>query len=102
MLIAEGIAISAFKKALTDLDPAVAIGAGVALLAMGAALKSGIQKLGANAGGGGTAQSYSGGGSYGSNPELNYESTLTVEVVGKLNGSDIFLSGQKTLNKWNR
>lgn len=102
MLIAEGIAISAFKKALTDLDPAVAIGAGVALLAMGAALKSGIQKLGANAGGGGATSSYTGGGSYGSNPELNYESTLTVEVVGKLNGSDIFLSGQKTLNKWNR
>ena len=102
MLIAEGIAISAFKKALTDLDPAIAIGAGVALLALGAALKSGIQKLGASAGSGGATSSYTGGGSYGGNPDLNYESTLTVEVVGRLSGSDIILAGQKTQNKWNR
>ena len=101
MLIAEGIAISAFKKALSELDPAIAIGAGVALLAVGAALKSGIQKLGANAGGGGATQSYSGGGSYGST-DLNYESTLTVEVVGRISGSDIVLAGSKTQNKWNR
>lgn len=101
MLIAEGIAISAFKKALTDLDPAIAIGAGVALLALGAALKSGIKSLAGGGAGAGTS-SYTGGGSYGSNPELNYESTLTVEVVGKLSGSDIVLAGQKTQNKWNR
>lgn len=101
MLIAEGIAISAFKKALTDLDPAIAIGAGVALLALGAALKSGIKSLAGGGAGAGTS-SYTGGGSYGSNPELNYESTLTVEVVGRLSGSDIILAGQKTQNKWNR
>lgn len=101
MLIAEGIAISAFKKALTNLDPAIAIGAGVALLALGAALKSGIKSLAGGGAGTGTS-SYTGGGSYGSNPELNYESTLTVEVVGRLSGSDIVLAGQKTQNKWNR
>lgn len=101
MLIAEGIAISAFKKALSELDPAIAIGAGVALLAVGAALKSGIQKLGANAGGGGATSAYSGGSSYGST-DLNYESTLTVEVVGRISGSDIVLAGSKTQNKWDR
>lgn len=101
MLIAEGIAISAFKESLKSLNPAVAIGAGVGLLALGAALKSGIQKLGASAGSGGATSAYTGG-SYGSAPELNYESTLTVEVVGRLSGSDIVLAGQKTQNKWNR
>lgn len=101
MLIAEGIAISAFKESLKSLNPYVAIGAGVALLALGAALKSGIKSLAGGRAGAGTSSSY-GGGSYGSNPELNYESTLTVEVVGRLSGSDIILAGQKTQNKWNR
>lgn len=100
MLIAEGIAISAFKKSLKDLDPAVAIGAGVALLAVGAALKSGIQKLG-SAGSASTATStYSGGSS--TVDVQNYESTLTVEVVGKISGSDIILAGQSQQNKWRR
>lgn len=101
MLIAEGIGINAFKESLKNLDPAIAIGAGVALLALGAALKSGIKSLAGGGAGAGTS-SYTGGGSYGSNPDLNYESTLTVEVVGRLSGSDIVLAGQKTQNKWNR
>ena len=100
MLIAEGIAIKAFKESLKDLNPAVAIGAGVALLAVGAALRSGIQKLGSTAGGSAATSSYSGGTS---SPEIqNYESTLTVEVVGRISGSDIILAGQNQQNKWNR
>lgn len=100
MLIAEGIAISAFKESLKDLNPAVALGAGVALLAVGAALRSGIQKLGSSAGGSVATSSYTGGTS---SPEIqNYESTLTVEVVGRISGSDIILAGQNQQNKWNR
>lgn len=101
MLIAEGIAISAFKKSLESLNPYVAIGAGVALLAVGAALRSGIQKLGASAGsGGGSAMSYTGGNA--TADTMNYESTMTIEVVGKISGSDIVLAGSKTENKWRR
>ena len=58
--IGTGIAIAGIKKALETLNPIVAIGAGVALVALSAAVKS---KLGAAAGGG---SSYSGGGGAGS------------------------------------
>ena len=101
MLIAEGIAVSAFKESLKSLNPAVAISAGVALVAMGAALRSGIQKLGQNAGHGGAVSTYTGGSPQGADV-ANYESTLTIEVTGKISGSDIVISGNKTNNKWNR
>ena len=91
--------MDAFKNAFPN--PYVAIAAGAGLMAIGAAISSGAQRLSQGSLGGGTS-SYTGGGSYGSNPELNYESTLTVEVVGRLSGSDIILAGQKTQNKWNR
>lgn len=101
MLLAEGLGIKAFKESLKSLNPAVAISAGVALLAMGAALGSSIRALG----GGGTSSSGSNGG-YDSGGAVaenqNYESTLTVEVSGKISGSDILISGSKTQNKWNR
>lgn len=101
ILVMESGAIKAFQESLKTLNWQLPLAAGVALIAAGAALKSGIQKLGANAGGGGATQSYSGGGSYGST-DLNYESTLTVEVVGRISGSDIIIAGQNQQNKWNR
>lgn len=99
LLLAEGIGIKAFKESLKTLNPAVAIGAGVALIALGAALGSAIKALGSG-GSGGSSASY-GGNSYGSNA-MNYESTLTVEVVGKISGNDILISGQKTSASRNR
>ena len=99
MIMSYGISMEAFKKAFTN--PYVAIAAGAGLMAIGAAISSGAQRLSQGSLGGGSA-SYSGGGSYGSNPDLTYESTLTVEVVGRISGSDIILAGQKTQNKWNR
>lgn len=99
MILSYGLSMDAFKKAFGN--PYVAIAAGAGLMAIGAAISSGAQRLSQGSLGGGTS-SYTGGGSYGSNPELNYESTLTVEVVGRLSGSDIVLAGQKTQNKWNR
>jgi hypothetical protein len=102
ILIAESGAIKAFKEALKTLDWKVSLAAGAALIAVGASLKAGIQRLGTTAGGGGATSSYTGGSSYGSNPELNYDSTLTVEVVGKISGSDILIAGQNQQNKWNR
>lgn len=100
MIMSYGISMDAFKKAFTN--PYVAIAAGAGLMAIGAAISSGAQKLSKGSLGGGATSSYTGGGSYGTNPDLNYESTLTVEVVGRLSGSDIILAGQKTQNKWNR
>lgn len=102
MLIAEGVGIMAFKESLKSLNPYVAIGAGVALVALGAALKSGIQALG----NGGTAASSYDASSYSAGNTAssvqNYESELVVTVQGKLSGSDIVLSGTKTQNKWGR
>jgi hypothetical protein len=99
MIMAEGIAMSAFKKSFSN--PVAAIAAGAALIAIGSAVSSGLQALTANPSGGGGGSSY-GGNSYGNSEAQNYESTLTVEVTGKLSGSDIVISGRKQQDKWNR
>lgn len=96
MIMAEGIAMEAFKDSFKN--PYAAIAAGAALIAVGSAVSSGLQALTANPTGGTTA---SAGGST-SMAAQNYESTLTIEVTGKISGSDIIISGQKTQNKWNR
>lgn len=95
LLLAEGIGIKAFKESLKSLNPAVAIGAGMALLALGAALGSAIKALGGNGGGSATNGGYSSGSSSSSSSQ-NYESTLTVEVVGRISGNDIVIAGNKT------
>lgn len=98
MIMSEGIAMVAFKESFEN--PYTAIAAGAALMAIGSMVSSGLQRMTQNPVGGGSSASY--GSSAGSSPALNYESTLTVEVVGKISGSDILLSGQKTQNNWNR
>ena len=97
MIMAEGIAMEAFKKSFTN--PYAAIAAGATLIAVGAAVSSGLQKLTANPASGGTTASA---GSASTSETQNYESTLTIEVTGKISGSDILISGQKTQNKWDR
>lgn len=98
MLIATGTGIEAFKKSLESLQGPAAIAAGVALVALGSAMKSGIQKL-AGGGGGTTASTYSGGSAGG---VQTYESEMTIYVEGKISGSDIVLAGQRTVNAWKR
>ncbi len=100
MIMAEGLAMMAFKKSFST--PEAAVAAGAALMAIGSAVSAGLQRLTANPAGGGTAASYGGSGSYGSTELTNYESTITVEVVGRLTGSDILIAGKKTQDKWNR
>ena len=100
MLIAEGIAILAFKESLKSLNPYVALAAGASLLAVGAALSSGIKKLGATAGSGATTTSTSASASSARNN--NIQSEMTIYVKGQLKGSDIVLSGQRTINNWSR
>jgi hypothetical protein len=101
LLLAEGIGIKAFKESLKTLNPAVAIGAGVALIALGAALGSAIKSLGGGSGGGSTVTN--GGYSSGSSANAqNYSSELTINIKGKLRGSDIVMSEENTKDKWNR
>lgn len=99
MIMAEGLAMTAFKNSWGN--PATAIAAGAALMAIGSVVSAGLQKMTQNPVGGGSSASY-GSSSYGSNPALNYESTLNIEVTGKISGSDILIAGNKTNNNWNR
>lgn len=101
MLVAEGIAISAFKESLKSLNPYVAIAAGTALIAVGAVLSSGIKALAGGPAGSTSASTGAGATSAGSGIET-YEQEITVHVVGEISGDKIVLAGQKTLNKWNR
>jgi hypothetical protein len=101
MLVAQGLGIEAFKKSLQSLDGGAAIAAGVGLIALGSAMRSGIQAL-ANRGAGGSTStgSYTGGSS--AADVHNYTSELTIYVEGRISGSDIVLAGNKTINKWRR
>jgi hypothetical protein len=98
MIMAEGIAMEAFKKSFSN--PYAAIAAGAALIAVGSAVSSGLQKLTANPAGGAGSASY--GGASSSAAANNYESELTVNVVGHISGSDIALSLDRTRNKQRR
>lgn len=101
LLLAEGIGIKAFKESLKTLNPAVAIGAGVALIALGAALGSAIKALGT--GGSGGASATNGGYSSGSSgSSAKYSPELTIKIQGKLRGSDIVMSEENTRQKWGR
>ena len=100
MLIAQGLAVEAFKTSLESLQGAAAIAAGTALLAIGAAMKSGIKSLAGGGAGAGTSASYGGSSSYKNSHDLNYESTLTIYVEGKVSGSDILLAGSNQQNNW--
>lgn len=99
MLVLQGLGITAFKESLKTLNGPVAIAAGVALMALGSAMKSGIKAL-ANGPQGATSAT-TGVASSAGEAQL-YESEITINVVGKISGSDIVLAGEKTLNKWNR
>ena len=100
ILIAEGIGVEACKEALESLNGIAAITAGAALIAIGAAAKSGLAAL-ARSGGSATATtSYSSTGAAAQTQTIQTE--MTVYVTGRLSGSDILLSGQKTQNNWNR
>lgn len=96
LIMSEGIAMTAFKKSITN--PAAAIAAGAALMAIGSAVSSGLQRLTANPGGG---TGYSSGSSASAGVQ-NYESEMTIYVEGKISGSDIVLAGNKTLKNWRR
>ena len=100
ILIAQGIGIEACKEALEKLNGWAAIAAGTALVAIGAAAKSGLQAL-AGAGARSTATTSYGGTSAGSQVQT-IQTEMTVYVEGRISGSDILISGKKTQSNWNR
>lgn len=100
ILIAEGLGVEACKSALESLNGYAAIAAGATLVAIGAAAKSGLQALASNGAHNTSASTYSG--STGRAGAQTIETELTVNVKGTIRGSDIVLSGQRTVNSWGR
>lgn len=94
MLLMEGIGILAFKQALSSLNPYVAIAAGAALIALGAALTAGIKALGKGGGGGSAAAGSSDDFARSGGNDIKME-PVQVEVTGKIKGQDIELSQKK-------
>ena len=101
MIMAEGIAVEAFKKSLTSLQGAPAIAAGAALVAVAGAVKAGLQAIGNNptaAGGYGNSAvtSYSGG--YGVNTSNYAQQSQNYTLSTTLKGQDLLLAIQRTEN----
>lgn len=101
ILIAQGIGVEACKKALESLNGYAAIAAGVALVAIGTAAKAGLAALASTGGGSSAASTYQGSATSSTQTQM-IESELTVYVEGRISGSDILLSGQRTVNSYNR
>lgn len=100
ILMASGAGIEAIKKALESLNGVAAIAAGAALIAVGAAAKSGLAALAQNGASSGYASTYTGGS--GGSQSQTIATEMTIYVEGRISGRDIVLSGQKTVNSWNR
>lgn len=105
IIMAEGIATEAAKSALETFGETgwAAVAAGAALVAAGAAAKAGLSAL-ARSGGAATATTSYGSGTNSTSAAQTQtiQTEMTVYVTGRLSGSDILLSGQKTQNNWNR
>ena len=100
ILMAEGIGVEACKEALESLNGYAALAAGAALIAIGAAAKSGLAALASTGGKTTSASTYAGSSSSAGTQQIQTE--MTIYVKGTIKGSDIVLSGQKTINSWNR
>lgn len=96
MLIATGVGIASFKKALSSLNPAVAIGAGIALVAMGTAIAGSIKGLGDASGSASRSVGSSGGGGGNSRGSLG-NSGLEITLGGSWE-----ISGDKLVYIFNR
>lgn len=106
MAIGIGIGIKAIKASLLTLNPLAAIGAGVALLALGSAFSAGAKKLGSSGGGGGSdisvpASSGSTGQSSfsGSNQSFSGGSNSLQNVVFEIQGTKLVGVLSNTLNR---
>ena len=78
-------------------SPYAAIAAGAALVAIGKLASSGIQRA-LN----GSSSASTSTGSDSTTRNVDYSGELTVYVEGRIKGDDIVISGQRSLNAWNR
>ena len=100
IVLAGGLAIEAFKESLESLNGPAAIATGIALIGVGSAVKAGLSALASSKGSSTSAGStYSGEGSLGSSVQ---SLEMTVYVKGKISGSDIVISGERTQKAWGR
>ena len=100
MLILEGLGIKDFYAALDSLNPYVAIAAGTALVALGAALSSGIKALGSS--GGSSAMSSGSSATSNANSDTTISTEMTIYVKGKISGKDILISGDNAKKYYGR
>ena len=101
LIMMSGTAIEALKESLIGFFGGNAVLAGAALVAVGVAAKAGLAAIGNRGASGSTVSSYSSSGiGYGAGGVQSAE--LVVRVEGTVKGSDIILSGQNTLDSWNR
>jgi hypothetical protein len=100
LAIGAGIAIEAIQVALTSLNPVVAIAAGIALVALGSAVKGAAANIAKGGGGGSHSVAQSSVSSYGRS------SDNTTQVYGsiKISGQDLWvvLSNYKTNSNYTR
>lgn len=103
MAISTAIGIIGIQTALKSLNPYVALAAGAALIALGAAVKGSMKGLGSSMGKGGGSYSSSGGGGSYSGSSSYYSASSSAgggEVVFRISGNDLVgvLSRQQEKN----
>lgn len=104
MAIQTGIGIKAIQLALKSLNPYVAIAAGVALVALGSAFKSGASNLGSSMGSGGSSSGYANSVNSTQNafPRGSYYNNDRQEVELKIKGNNLVGSLNINNNRNNR
>lgn len=95
MIMMTGTAIEALKASLVSFFGGSAIVAGAALVAVGVAAKAGLAALASSGGKSQRQASVSGGSFLGAKDYESRSEMVTVQVEGKLKGSDIYISNQK-------
>lgn len=97
IILTSSKAITALMAALSNpLTAPAGIAIGAALIAVGVAAKAGLAALASGGGSGGTkSASVSGGSFLGAKDYESRSEMVTVQVEGKLKGSDIYISNQK-------
>ncbi len=102
MSIATAIGVKAIQTALTSLQWPVALAAGIALVALGTAIRGSMKSIGSGMGSGGSGGSFGGSvtprtslaGSTYSNLSCT-SSTQTIHIEGKIRGSDLWLLAER-------
>jgi hypothetical protein len=90
LAIGIGISVGGIKKALTSLNPVVAIAAGVALVALGTLAKSAL----ANIAGGGSAPAFANGG------VVPGTSLYGDKILARVNSGELILNQRQQSNLW--